>query len=98
MTYEKTTWKNRLVERPRTYQLQQNADGTVTLIPKEGEVLETGTPVNAENMNKIEDELETFNSHLNDDTQHIYVDKNAPTTSYKIVVIDGRPYLEVVSV
>ncbi len=40
----------------------------------------------------------SINSHLNDDTQHIYVDKNSPTTSYKLVVVDGRPYLEVVSV
>ncbi len=41
---------------------------------------------------------ESIEAHLNDDTQHIYVDKNSPTTSYKLVVVDGRPYLEVVSV
>lgn len=54
MAYQPTEWKNRLVERPRTYQLQQNADGTVTLIPSEGVITEEGTPVNAGNMNHIE--------------------------------------------
>lgn len=58
MTYQKTTWKNKLVERPGTYTFRQNADGSVTLLPSEGKVIETGTPVNADNMNKIENMLE----------------------------------------
>ncbi|WP_102400219.1 hypothetical protein [Haloimpatiens massiliensis] len=58
MAYQKTTWKNRLVERPGTYTFRQNADGTVTLLAAEGNVIEAGTPVNAENMNKIENFLE----------------------------------------
>ncbi len=53
MANEKIVWKNRVVERPRTYRLQQNADGTVTIIPEEGEVYEAGTPVNADNLNKL---------------------------------------------
>lgn len=58
MTYQKTTWKNKLVERPGTFTFRQNADGSVTLLPSEGKVIEAGTPVNAENMNKIENFLE----------------------------------------
>lgn len=54
MAYQKTNWKDRAVERPRTYRMQQNPDGTVTLIPEPGTVYEAGTPVNAPNMNKIE--------------------------------------------
>jgi len=54
MAYEPTVWKNREVEKPRTFQQQNNPDGTVTLIPKEGNIIEPGTPIIADNMNKIE--------------------------------------------
>lgn len=54
MAYTKTNWKDRAVERPRTYRMQNNPDGTVTLIPMPGTVYEPGTPVNAPNLNKIE--------------------------------------------
>ncbi|MEY8001214.1 hypothetical protein AB8U03_13615 [Clostridium sp. Mt-5] len=62
MAYVKTIWKNRIVERPRTYQFQQNADGTVTTTPQEGAITETGTPVNAVNMNHIEDGIVAVNT------------------------------------
>lgn len=54
MVYTPLNWKNREVERPRTFQLQNNSDGTVTLIPKEGVIVEPGTPIIADNMNRIE--------------------------------------------
>lgn len=54
MAYVKTDWKDKVIERPRTYTIQDNGDGTVTLIPVEGTVYEAGTPVNAFNMNKLE--------------------------------------------
>ena len=57
MAYEPTDWKNREVERPRTFTLQENEDGTITLIPAEGKVTEPGTPIMAVNMNKIENQL-----------------------------------------
>ncbi|MBU3208679.1 hypothetical protein KPL28_03385 [Clostridium algidicarnis] len=66
MAYIKTTWKNKIVERPRTFRQQQNADGTVTLIPSEGAVIETGTPINAQNMNKIEDALGSTDRKIDD--------------------------------
>jgi hypothetical protein len=52
--YVPITWKDRAVEKPRTYTIQDNGDGTVTLIPVPGTVYEGGTPVNAGNMNHIE--------------------------------------------
>lgn len=55
MAYIKTTWKDRLVERPNTFEVQENPDGTITLIPTPGTVTQAGTPVNATNLNKIED-------------------------------------------
>ena len=70
MKYTPTTWKNRLVENPKTFQLQQNANGTVTLIPQEGLILEEGTPINAGAMNKIEQGIATVDgavdAHLSD--------------------------------
>lgn len=54
MAYTKTEWKDQNVENPRTYSVRDNGDSTVTLIDAFGTVTELGTPVNAENMNKIE--------------------------------------------
>ncbi len=58
MAYIKNNWKNQNVERPKTYELSNNEDGTVTLIESFGNVIELGTPVNAENMNRIEKGIE----------------------------------------
>lgn len=57
MAYQRTTWTNREVEKPRTYTLQDNGDGTTTLIPAEGNILSAGTPITAANMNNIEEYL-----------------------------------------
>lgn len=69
MAYQKTVWKDQDVENPRTYVMRDNGDGTVTLLDAFGTVTELGTPVNAANMNKIENgiaDLETFaNTILN---------------------------------
>lgn len=54
MAYTKTEWKDQNVENPRTYLVRDNGDSTVTLMDAFGTVTERGTPVNAENMNKIE--------------------------------------------
>lgn len=54
MAYNKTVWKDQDVENPRTYTQRQNDDGSVTLLDHFGTITELGTPVNAENMNKIE--------------------------------------------
>lgn len=63
MGYTPTEWKDRVVEKPRTFNMQQNPDGTITLIPAPGTVVQEGTPVNAANLNKIE---QGFVSHLAD--------------------------------
>lgn len=62
MSYTKTEWKDRVVENARTYTVQNNTGGTITLIPAPGTVTEEGTPVNAANMNKIESELASLDS------------------------------------
>lgn len=59
MAYEPTIWKDRVVEKPRTFNIVNNPDGTVTLVPALGVVVEEGTPVNAANLNKLEQGLKT---------------------------------------
>lgn len=44
-------WVDRKVERPNTFVIQNNSDGTITLIPAPGTISEVGTPLNAENLN-----------------------------------------------
>lgn len=66
MAYQPTTWTNREVERPRTFTMQNNADGTVTLIPAEGTIIEGGTPIVAENMNKIESGIVDVETKVDD--------------------------------
>lgn len=53
-TYVQNTWVDQDVERPRTYEVNTNQDGSITLIDSFGVVTELGTPVNATNMNHIE--------------------------------------------
>ncbi len=58
MAYIKTNWKDQKVERPKTYELQENSDGTYTLLDRFGQTDELGTPVNALNMNHIEEGID----------------------------------------
>lgn len=55
--YVKNTWVDQDVERPKTYEVTNNADGSITLTDSFGLVTELGTPVNADNMNHIENGL-----------------------------------------
>ena len=64
MSYEKTIWKDRVVEKPNTYRSVENSDGTITLYPITGQVIEKGTPVSAANLNKIENGIVELNEQL----------------------------------
>jgi len=57
MTYEKKIWTDQNVERPKTYEMTHNVDGSITLTESFGNVVDLGTPVNAQNMNHIENAL-----------------------------------------
>ena len=60
MAYKKTVWKNSVFEKPRTFRKQDNADGSFTLVPAFGKVIESGTKVDAETMNNIENGIESL--------------------------------------
>lgn len=65
MAYQKTVWKDQDVENPRTYVMRNNGDDTVTLLDAFGKVTELGTPVNAANMNKIENGIADLETYVN---------------------------------
>lgn len=54
MAYIPNEWKDQVVQRPKTYQMNNNDDGSVTLVDSFGLVTELGTPVNEDYMNHIE--------------------------------------------
>ena len=71
MAYVKTNWKDRVVERPNTYTMTDNGNGTVTLTPVPGQIIERGTPLNAENLNKIENAIVETNTQLSERTYYL---------------------------
>lgn len=66
MAYVKNTWVDQDVERPKTYEVTNNQDGSITLTDSFGLVTELGTPVNAVNMNHIEDGIESNDIRIGD--------------------------------
>ncbi len=70
MAYKKTLWKDRVVEKPNTYRSVENPDGTITLYPITGQVIEKGTPVSAANLNKIENGIVELNEQLDNITPY----------------------------
>lgn len=61
--YEKLNFKDRIVEKPNTYTIQTNDDGTVTLIPAFGDTLQEGTAINHGSMDHIEEGIVALNNN-----------------------------------
>jgi hypothetical protein len=88
--YTRTNWSDRIVERPSTYTMTQNPDGTITLTPSPGTVVQEGTIVNAGRLNNIEEGLvEVFGRTRLVDT--------VTGKHYWLCVQDGELFLEVIS-
>jgi len=54
MPYTPKTWTDRVVEKPMTYTVTNNPDGSITLTPAEGTVITVGDLVKAEYLNAME--------------------------------------------
>lgn len=54
MPYTKTSWLDRQVQKPLTFNQTTNADGTITLTPAEGTITQSGTPITSANLNNLE--------------------------------------------
>lgn len=80
MEYVKTEWKDRVVQYLNRYQDQ---DGNlVTLTQQPGQIAQTGTPVNAENLNKIEDGIAAMCEELNKPKLTIITEANTNCDDY----------------
>lgn len=55
MPYPYTDWKDHVVEFPKRITLTANGDGTYTIEPSPGEIVQQGTPMSATNFNNMED-------------------------------------------
>lgn len=90
MAYIKNTWVDQEVERPRTYQKEDHADGSFTLIDDFGLVSELGTPVNADNMNHIEEGIGEHEERITalENLPNDYVKKSGDTMT-GILYIEG---------
>lgn len=62
--YVTTDWRTRRTTKANTFTKILNGDGSFTHIPDEGNILEPGTPINATNMNKIEEGIYNANQKL----------------------------------
>lgn len=60
MAYKRIVWLDHVVERPRTYTEIPNGDGSKTLVPAPGHVIQAGTPITAENLNRLEEALQHY--------------------------------------
>lgn len=54
MGYTPISWKDRIVERPRTYTEVMNSDGSRTDTPAPGEIQQAGTQISATNLNHMD--------------------------------------------
>lgn len=55
MAYTKQTWTDRKVEKPLTFLMTTNADGSITLTPYPGVIEQEGSQLSASRFNHIED-------------------------------------------
>jgi hypothetical protein len=58
MLYIKTKWNDRVVQFPNRYDKSGETSTQVTLVANSGTVTQSGTPLNAANLNKIENAIE----------------------------------------
>ena len=102
MAYSKQTWSDREIEKPNTYQVVENQDETVTLVPKPGQVTNEGTKVTAARMNHIEDGIDgavcksgdTMTGNLTIQTSHdpaiMYRRADGTLRGYTLISEDNR--------
>ena len=77
MAYKKQTWEDRVVEKPMTYMMTTNEDGTVTLTPVPGTITNEGSKVNAERMNHIEQGI--YDAAISGGSDVVFIGDTEPT-------------------
>ena len=77
MAYTKQTWEDRVVEKPMTYMMTTNEDGTVTLTPVPGTITNEGSKVNAERMNHMEQGI--YDAAISGGSDVVFIGDTEPT-------------------
>ncbi|MBC3798013.1 hypothetical protein [Acetobacterium tundrae] len=79
MAYTKTQWQDHVTTYNNRYTETENADGSINLTKVQGEVIQQGTPMSAENFNKLEAGVETahetLDAHIVNTDVHITSDE-----------------------
>jgi hypothetical protein len=88
MSYTPKTWTDRVVEKPMTYTVTNNPDGSITLTPAEGTVITAGDLVKAEYLNAMEQGIKSAHDLI----AGIDLDPNFETTAANIKM-DGTQSL-----
>lgn len=91
MAYTPINWKDHTASRPLTYTKTINEDGSETLAPAFGEIIQQGTPMSAANFNHMEQGIaeahEMLSGLVDEEGQPVPVDKLA--TPRKIAISGG---------
>lgn len=77
MAYTKQTWEDRIVEKPMTYMMTTNEDGTVTLTPVPGTITKEGSKVNAERLNHMEEGI--YDAAISGGSDVVFIGDTEPT-------------------
>lgn len=64
LTYNMTNWKDQITQYPYKYTIINNSDGTVTLVPNNGTIIQAGTPIDAAHMNNMEQGIKNLYDNL----------------------------------
>lgn len=80
MAYSKTSWTDREVQFPNRYVKSGESSGNVTLVNDPGTITKVGTPINAGNMNKIEQALADAHEMIDEITIAMGVSKYGSET------------------
>lgn len=82
--YKEQIWIDDIVERPGTFREVQNPDGSITLIPDEGEIIQRGSLFSANRMNHIE------NGIYNASKQALINKDDIINHSVRLAVLEGN--------
>lgn len=81
--YNKTEWKDHIVEYPERFIISTNQDETSTITKAQGQIMQDGTPVNAKNLNKIE-------QGIFENAEAIIENKNEIATNTQAIAINTQ--------
>lgn len=89
MAYEKQVWEDRNVEKPLTFIMTNNSDGTVTLTPYPGVVENEGTKFTASRMNHMEEGIAGISQEKNIMTAYPSAYNTIVTQNNASIVLDS---------